>query len=222
MNRTLVAAAAGIALLAPACGGGSLPTAEDLAPSVARVTGTACNRTVEGSAALVADGLYLTNAHVIAGAEPGLQLRLPGAADVAGAVVGFDPDRDLALLAAPAATGPPFRIGSTKAGDSGAIAAVTTDLEVQMIDYEVLRRILATGDDIYGEGDVARQAIEVAADIGSGVSGAALVNTDGELVGVVFAESRTNESTYAVYASEIEAFISEVNAETEVGTGRCR
>lgn len=219
MSRLLVAAA--ITLLASACGGGSAPTAEDLAPSVARVSGTACNRTVEGSAALIAEGLYLTNAHVIAGVEEDLQLRIGGGGDFPGTVVGFDPDRDLALVAAQGVTGSPFSIGSAEAGDSGAIAAVTTDLDVEMIDYEVRRRIRATGDDIYGEGDVSREALEVAADIGSGVSGAALVNGDGELVGVVFAESQTKDSTYAVYSTEIEAFLSEVDTSSEVGAGRC-
>ena len=111
--------------------------------------------------------------------------------------------------------------GSAEAGESGTIAAVKRNLEVELIPYEVIRRITATGDDIYGEGDVARQAIEVAANVRPGVSGAALVNRKGEVVGVVFAESRTRQSTYAVYASEIEAFIREVDVATEVPPGRC-
>ena len=221
-RRGLLNVITGIALVATGCSSNPLPTADDVASSVARVSGTACNRTVEGSAALIADGLYLTNAHIIAGSEPGLKLRLPNAGDVAATVVGFDPNRDLALLAAPEATGRPLVIGSTDAGDKGAIAAVTTDLEVELIEYAVLRRILATGDDIYGEGDVARQALEIEVNIGSGVSGAPLISEDGELIGVVFAESRTKGSSYAVYSSEIESFLAEVDPTTTVASGRCK
>ena len=212
----------GIALVTAGCSSNPLPTADDVASSVARVSGTACNRTIEGSAALIAEGFYLTNAHVIAGSEVGLQLRLPNAGDVAATVVGFDPNRDLALLAAPEATGRPLVIGSTDAGDKGAIVAVTTDVDVELIEYEVLRRILATGDDIYGEGDVARQALEIEADIASGVSGAPLISGAGELIGVVFAESRTKGSSYAVYSSEIERFLAEVDPSTTVVSGRCK
>ncbi len=212
----------GIALVAAGCSSNSPPTAEDIASSVARVSGIACNRTVEGSAALIADGLYITNAHVIAGSGAGLQLRLPNAGNVAATVVGFDPNRDLALLAAPGGTGNPLAIGSSEAGDKGAIASVTTDLDIELIEYEVLRRILATGDDIYGEGDVARQALEIEADIGSGVSGAPLISKAGELVGVVFAESRTRGSSYAVYSAEIESFLAEVDPTTTVASGRCK
>ncbi len=221
MDRTLVPVTLCLVLLAAGCSGSGGPSAEELAPSVGRVTGEACFRTVEGGAVLVGEGLYITNAHVIAGVGAGLRVRVPGAGEEEATVVGFDPERDLALLTVPVSTGTPFPFGSADTGDPGIIAAVTTDLEVELIEYEVLRRIVATGDDIYGEGDVERQAIEIAADVSSGVSGAGLINHDGELVGVVFAESKTRESTYAVDTTEIRAFIAETDLATEVAAGRC-
>jgi S1-C subfamily serine protease len=211
----------GLALIAVACSGDGGPSALDLAPSVARVSGSACDRTVEGTAVLISDGLYLTSAHVVAGAGPDLQVRVPGGSDMAAVVVGFDANRDLALMKVLGGTGVPLRLGSAGVGDVGAVASVTSNLEVELIQYEVIRGITATGEDIYGEDGAERRAVEVAANVKPGVSGSALVNGDGEVVGLVFAESRTRESTYAVDASEIESFMTEVDSDTVADPSRC-
>ncbi|NIS31552.1 MAG: hypothetical protein GWN73_15055 [Actinobacteria bacterium] len=108
------------------------------------------------------------------------------------------------------------------AGRRGIIVAVEPDGTIREYEFEVLRRINATGDDIYGEGDVARQALELAADIAPGASGAAAFTDDGSAAGIVFAESRGRPVAYAVDVTEIEAFLAETDVATPVPAGRCR
>jgi len=117
---------AGLAVLVASCAGHRGPSVADLTPSVARVSGSACSQALYGSAVAVADGVYLTNAHVVAGAEPDLQLRIPGSDTVTASVVGFDPDRDLALLKVPTGYGRPLPLGSAVRDEPGDIAWVST------------------------------------------------------------------------------------------------
>ena len=83
----------------------------------------------------------------------------------------------------------------------------------------MVREITATGDDVVGEGS--RRALELDADVAPGMSGAGVYDEGGQLLGVVFAESRERPITYAVTAAEIEAFLAEVDPATEDTTGEC-
>lgn len=191
--------------------------------SVARVSGTACRETVEGSAFVVADGLYLTNAHVVAGVGPDLGIRRLDGSELTARLVGFDPERDIALLSVSDGSAPPLVRGTARAGDQGTIVSVTTDGDLDLIRYEVIREVSAGGEDIYGEPTEARRlALEVLADIGPGVSGAPLVNDRGELVGMVFAEARDDESAWAVHAPAIDDFLAVTNPEVRADPGPCK
>ena len=210
-----------IAMVAASCVGSGFDESRASAV-VGRVGGTACNRTTEGSAVIAGEGLVLTNAHVVAGVGADLVFWTLDGSSFGAEIVGFDPERDLALLRVAGLGGGPVSLAEGKAGERALIAGVTTDLELDLIETEVLRPIIATGDDIYSTGDVSRAALEISADIRSGVSGAALFNESNQVIGIVFAESRNIDSSYAVSASEIEAFLAETDSATVVESGRCR
>ncbi len=68
---------------------------------------------------------------------------------------------------------------------------------------------------------MSRRAVELTADVVPGMSGGGVFDEDGRLLGIVFAESRTQSVTYALAASEIEAMLAEVEARVPVEAGRC-
>ena len=61
-----------------------------------------------------------------------------------------------------------------------------------MLAAAVAGQYPATGHDIYGDGQVRREILELRAAIERGDSGGPLVLSDGTVGGVVFAEARTN------------------------------
>ena len=72
--------------------------------SVVRVFGTACGLGVEGSGWVVAPGLVVTNAHVVAGeTDTQVQIGGVGPGHAASALV-FDPHNDIAILRVPGLT----------------------------------------------------------------------------------------------------------------------
>jgi S1-C subfamily serine protease len=214
-----LAAAVAFCVALASCGGDGADTA--LASAVG-LAGTVCRVPVRAGAVVIGDDLVLTAAHVVAGAAEGIDVVSTDGSTVAGVIVGFDPERDLALIATSGLEPEPAPQSSAEEGDAGFILAVDPAAQVTRYDYTVARRITATGDDIYGEGNVSRKALEVVVDISPGASGAATFDGEGRVVGIVFAESRSRGVAYAVDASEIEAFLAETDPTTVVEPGPCR
>ena len=202
---------------------GATCSAPDPVTAVVRLAGTACVRPIIGTGVAVGDDLVLTVAHAIAGAEDDLRIVTPQGEERPVTVVAFDAERDLALLAVVGLDATPVVLGSAGKGDSGTIAVVKDDLEVEFIEYSVLRVVNAQSADIYNEGQVERDALDIEARIEPGASGAPLVDSDGVVVGIVFASSTKREKGgYALATSEITAFLDSVDPNTEAASGRCR
>ena len=194
-----------------------------LEPSVVRLAGTACLRPILGTAFVVGEGQVLTVAHALAGADEDLRIVTTGGASHDVLVIGFDPERDLALLSVPDLTAAVLPLGRAQVDGIGNIAAVASDLRLNAIPYRVRRIVNARSGDIYDEGAVERTALDVEASISPGDSGAPLVATSRAVVGIVFASSNDRaETAWALDASEIEAFLASVDETTEVDRGRCR
>ena len=211
--RTLLAA---VAIVAVACGGGAVD-ATDL--PAARVSGEVCRVPLLAGAVVVGDDLVLTAAHVVAGAEGGLSVSVGPDVRSAAVVVGFDAERDLALLRAPGVQAEPIELADGARGETGVIVGRDRSGELTVVRHEVGRQITATGEEVVGSGT--RRALELNADIAAGMSGSGAFDDDGRLLGIVFAESRERAITYAVAATEIEAFLAEVDATTEADAGQC-
>lgn len=196
---------------------------EDLSESVVRVEARPCGRTSSGTGTVLGDGLILTNAHLVAGSTDDVMVRTGDDRMLTAVVVGFDDARDLALLRVDGLGLNPIEVGDAARGTSALIIARPDRAEARVLDVTVVRTFTATGDDIYGQGDVSRGALELAVDVVPGVSGAGVYDMSGELVGVVFAESRQRDDVaYAVSGSEVRAFIDEVDVTTPADTLRCR
>lgn len=176
-----------------------------------------------GSGTVVGDGLIVTNAHIVAGSTDDVTVWTGADRVLGGIVVGFDENRDLALIRVEGLDSPAVEFGEPEEGLAANIIARPGGVALEVLGTRVVRLFNATGDDIYGEGDVSRRAIELAADVVPGVSGGGVFSEDGNLVGVVFAESRRRESTsYAVDVSEVRSFLEETDVTTAADTLRCR
>lgn len=207
-------------LLVTACG----PVAEaDLTDAVVRLAGTACLKPIIATGVVVDDRLVLTVAHAIAGAEEDLRVVAPGGDEYQVTVVGFDRELDLALLDATELDRSAVRLGAAAAGDTGLITAVNSDAQIESIEYQILREVNVRSGDIYDEGHVERDALDIQAELHPGVSGAPLIDHEGAMVGMVFAISNDREKAgYAIATTEIASFIESADRGSEVDRGKCR
>lgn len=213
----------GLLLLAGAVVACGPPSISETALSVVRVEALPCGRSGVGSGTVVGEGLVLTNAHMLAGSTDDVMVRTGDDRVFGGLVVGFDEERDLALISVDGLDAPSVEFEDPREGLAATIMARPGGVELEVIDTRIVRLFNATGDDIYGEGDVSRRAIELAADVIPGVSGGGVFSEDGNLIGVVFAESRRRESTsYAVDVSEVHSFMEETDLKSAADTLRCR
>jgi S1-C subfamily serine protease len=206
----------------PAASGLDQATSDEVARSVVKVEGVACSRVQDGSGFVVADGLVATNAHVVAGERSTDVIRDDGQR-FSGTVVAFDPDRDLALVAVEGFGRPPLPVQPTTVGDGsgGGVFGHPGGEPLRIAPFRVSRSITATGRDIYGEGTTERDVLELAATLRPGDSGSALVDPDGEVVGVAFAIARDQpDVAYALAPAELQAVVAG-RAGGPVATGPC-
>jgi putative serine protease PepD len=189
-------------------GGSVEQVAAKVMPSVVKLKIDMGGQGDEGSGiVLTADGLILTNNHVVAPAVGGDQGAQPAATDSTGGggatttvtfsngqtvpftVVGTDPAGDLAIVKAQGVSGlTPITMGSSKDVKVGEqVVAIGSPLGLQGTVttgiVSALNRPVAAGDEPGGNVTVL-DAIQTDAAINPGNSGGALVNMNGELIGV--------------------------------------
>jgi S1-C subfamily serine protease len=154
------------------------------------------------------DGLVVTAAHTVAGATSIIVVDSEGNRHPA-SVAAFDKDADLALLEVPDLDTPPLSVGEAVLDD--AIAVVwSRDDGVHAIPVRVTKRLNITIEDIYVEDEVRRSGLELSGDISFGDSGGAIVDTDGDIVGIVYAQSRQRPHTaFAIDHTELEGLLSD-------------
>jgi S1-C subfamily serine protease len=189
-----------------------------------KVEGQACDEIIDGSGFAVAPNLIVTNAHVVAGETKGqTYVLLPSGRQASATVVMFDPERDLALLAVPGLGEVPLTVGTGHAGDSGAVFGHPNgndQLSVQPAAVE--QEISAVGLDLYDRHNTRRDVFVLAASLAHGDSGAPLVTTSGDVVGVVFAIAADEGGTaYALTSAELTADLAVARTASGASTGSC-
>ena len=194
---------------------------ERVSASTVKVETTGCGAGAAGSGWAVADGTVVTNAHVVAGAETVRVLR-PDGQRLDAVVVAFDDDRDVALLRVDGLGQQPLALDAPQEGADGAtLGHPGGQDQLRVAPARVEQLIDATGRDIYGEDRTTRRVVVLAASLQQGDSGSPLVDTDGEVVGVVFAISPDRPGTaYALAPEEVRAVLD--GPRDPGNTGRCQ
>lgn len=205
----------------PAAPGMSQAVVSRVARSTVRVTGEGCGGQQEGSGFSPRANLVVTNAHVIAGTRNITVLR-PDGKELPATPVLFDPNRDLALLRVANLGQEALPVAAGKAGEVGAVFGHPGgQVQLDVSPARVTERVQARGKDIYGSQTTLREVFFLAARLAPGDSGGALVNADGDVIGVAFAISPDRSDTaYALADDELNAVLAQPVGGA-VATGRC-
>ena len=197
-------------------------------PSTVKVVAVGCGEVQEGSGFVVAPGLVVTNAHVVAGTTSisvALGSAYFGTALVK--VVFFDPEFDLAVLRVHGLSARPLTLDPNLVG-RGTEAVVLGYPEGGPLAIDpagVRSELLATGLDIYGRQPTVRAVYVVQALVRPGNSGGPLVEPNGLVIGVVFSRSPTNSRIgYALASPGVIQRVDRAQAlpsSTVVSTGEC-
>jgi S1-C subfamily serine protease len=175
---------------------------------VVKVQGTApsCDRSIEGSGFVYAPEHVLTNAHVVAGVQPGPRVTLPDGTSYQAQVVLYDPQIDIAVLYVPGLNASPLRFSAQQGvGNDAVVAGYPLDHPFTAVPARIGQVQQAEGPDIYQTGTVNRQIYEIRAIVRPGNSGGPLLAPDGSVYGVVFAAAVGIPDTgFALTAAEVE------------------
>jgi S1-C subfamily serine protease len=191
-------------------------------PSVVKVEGQACDQIQDGSGFVVAPGVVVTNAHVVAGERRTSVIDSSGDHHAA-TVVRFDPRRDLAVLRVPGLDRPGLPLGRADVGAVGAVYGHPGGGSMRAAPARIASRIDARGNDIYRTTNTERDLFVLAAGLAPGDSGAALVDQAGQVVGVAVAidPDPTHPTTaYALTDAELRPVLVDV-PNRAADTGSC-
>ncbi len=197
--------------------------------STVQVAGAGCGVIQEGSGFVVAPGLVVTNAHVVAG------IAAPDVIDSTGrhatSVALFDPRLDIAVLRVRGLSDPVLPVDSTVVarGTTGVVLGYPGGGPLTPRKAGVAAAFDAVGLDIYGSSQTTREIYQLDAVVEPGNSGGPLVASgdpgvaDGTVIGVVFARSTANANVgYALAMPAVSADVARAQAKKQtVGTGGC-
>ena len=182
----------------------SVDTAEvrSAAAAVVKVTSVGCGGLVTGSGFPIGGGYVVTSAHVVSGTGSH-HLVTPDGGELNATVVYFDPERDVALLYAPAYTAS-LSFAPASRGTEAAVIGYPGGGAESVTPAVVDGVIEAQGYDIYSANRVTRQIYVIQGTVRPGNSGGPLVDLKGRVLGIVFATSASDPNqAYALTDDEI-------------------
>lgn len=182
------------------------------AQNVVKVSSVGCGGIVTGSAFPVGKGYVVTNAHVVSGTTSHNIQKADGTS-IRATVVFFDPERDVAVLYAPGFTAAGVTFGSAQRGTQGAVIGYPGGGVEKIVPAVVDGSVQAQGRDIYNQNLVTRQIFVLQASVRPGNSGGPLVDTQGRVLGMVFATSASDPNqAYALTDDEISSDLRDAQA----------
>ena len=188
-------------------------------PSVVRVHGTACGLGIAGSGWVVAPGLVVTAAHVVAGesdttvTQPSSTQRLPARA------VAFDAKNDIAVLRVPALGARPLPMATPQSGASVAIVGYPEDGPLTATPSRIGTTATILAENAYGKGPVPRTVTSVGGNVRHGDSGAPAIDTRGQVQATIFAARVGSSGGYGVPSDLVREIVATSGG--PVSTGGC-
>ena len=167
---------------------------------------------------LTPDGEILTNNHVVEGAS-GIQVTIPGHGNETATVVGVDPTDDVALLRLNDVSGlSPVAIGDPSAVQVGdAVTAIGNAFgrggtpAVARGTVTAVHRTIVASDPTGTSSERLSDVIQIAASVHPGDSGGALVNANGQVIGIITAGPSQSDQGGIGFAIPIDAALGIVN-----------
>ncbi|MEE2682613.1 MAG: trypsin-like peptidase domain-containing protein [Actinomycetota bacterium] len=197
----------------------SQPVTSAVQESVFIIEGVACGKSSLGTGVLIDQGV-LTNAHVVAGTES-LTLKNADGLESETFVIAIDFESDLAILDGSNILRNPLPVGEPVAEINGLVIVGSAGL-IEAVPVQVTRLITISMADIYGEGQYLRSGMELSASVAPGDSGGPIINASGEVIGIVFSRSTSDEDvSYGISSEEFEKVIAKADPDG-VASGECR
>jgi S1-C subfamily serine protease len=189
------------------------------APSVVRVLGTACGLGISGSGWVVAPGVVVTNAHVVAG-ERDTTVDSVNAPPLPAQAVAFDPRNDIAVLRVGSGlNAPALEQAEPREGQSAAIMGFPENQGLTVRPARLGSTVSVLSEDAYGHGPVTRRITSFRGQVRPGNSGGPLIDSGGRVVGTVFASRIQGRVGYGVPPDVVDDALAD--ADGPVSTGDC-
>ncbi len=206
---------------APRAGIARDPDVEAAAGSVVKVLGTACGLGVEGSGWAAANGLVVTNAHVVAGQDDTRVLLRGKEPGLDATAVAFDARNDLAVLRVNGLRAKALPIaGNPKPGTSAAVLGFPHNGPYDVRAARLGETRSTVTQDAYGRGPVQRLIVSLRGIVRSGNSGGPMVDGRGRVVATIFAATTSGpRGGYGVPNSVVKRVLA--GARDAVSTGPC-
>lgn len=194
--------------------------------SIVRIDGIAqsCSAAMTGTGFIVANERVITNAHVVAGVEEPVISQPNSELQIQGKVVFMDREKDIAILFVPGLMGERLTfIGPVTPNELGFVIGYPNGGSLRTTAVSITSEFESLGADIDGEGQVKREVIVFGGEIKPGNSGGPLLNTQGQVLGMVFAQDAQNKNTgYALAPQEMVEIINESkNVIDSISSGSC-
>lgn len=166
------------------------PDVQRAGDSVVKILVSACGRRVSGSGWVAADGVVVTNAHVVAG-EDGIGVqRRSGGDQLEATPIAFDPRNDVAVLRVPGLDAAALAFSrDVKVTEPGAVEGYPLSGPFRIRPARVGQTRNVLSQDAYGRGPVRRKITAFRGKVQPGNSGGPLVDVAGRVSGTVFAQA---------------------------------
>lgn len=204
----------------PDRGVGSQAAVQTAAESVVKISGTCNGFGIMGSGWTVGEDTFVTNAHVVAGQDDTV-VRANDGSEAPATVIAYNPRNDIAILRADLDLPALPAMARARRGASAAVIGYPNDgpLTIKPARAGITRLLL--GKDAYGSGPFERLMLTLRGQVRHGNSGGPLVDTQGRVLGTVFAATTEGPPGGLAIPNRVLARISERATGAGVDTGTC-
>jgi uncharacterized membrane protein required for colicin V production len=195
------------------------PEIRAAAPSVVRVLGTACGLGIAGSGWVVAPGVVVTAAHVVAGERDTVVESLDSTERLRAHAIAFDSKNDLALLRVMGLEARALGLAEPREGEPVAIVGYPENGPLDAVAGRIGRTASVLAPDAYGKGAVPRTVTSIGGRVRHGDSGAPAIDRQGRVESTIFAARTGSDSGFGVPSEIVRRLLEQAGG--AVSTGAC-
>jgi len=204
----------------PDQGTGSETAVRNAANSVVKVSGTACGFGVMGSGWAVGPDTFVTNAHVVAGQDD-TRIESNDGQIATATPIAYQPRNDIAILRADIDVPSLPALARARRGTAAAVIGYPNDGPLTITPARAGATRILLADDAYETGPFERNILALRGEVRHGNSGGPLVDSEGRVLGTVFAATTEGPAGGLAIPNRILARISAKATGEEVDTGPC-